>query len=60
MPVTVLMMSSTVRKLRIESAERSVSISDLIAEALAQRPVGPIRPDTPVEAAARTVAAAKR
>ena len=57
--VNVRMRSSTAQALRVESARRQLTISDLIAEALAQRPVNPIRLDDEADAALRALAGAE-
>jgi len=40
--VRVAMFDRTLKVLRVEAINRDVTVSDLIAEALAQRPVAPI------------------
>ena len=44
-PVTLRMMESTRRALDVEASRRGLTVSDLVAEALAVRPVGPIALD---------------
>ena len=51
--VTIRMLNSVHTKLKIEAAKRSISVSDLVAEALSQRTFEPIYPDNVAEAAMR-------
>jgi len=43
--VTIRILHSTLRRLRVEGAERELSVSDLISEALATRSLNPIVPN---------------
>lgn len=56
--VTVAMYVSTLKRLKIDGITRGLSVSDLVAEALSQRPVDPIHLDSPAETALRRIASA--